>query len=189
MMTIFAQDLRAQFAGQAQGEEEEDDDEFAVDVGVTTLPYFHHKAAAIEESGLYPDPPPEQVHLTGYDTLIRLLDPKYYPPGRTLAPLEGFLGRHRVRVTYRTGSEWGGREEQEKYLRDLREGKREGEGGRREWADRFEMVEGREAGEEVVSSTKVRDAVREGDMEALSKLVTDGVGEWIVQEGLYTATG
>lgn len=157
----------------------------AVDVGVTTEPYFHDKAAAIDESKIY-DPPPEQVYLTGFDTLIRLLNPKYYPPEHTLAPLEPFLRRHRVRVTYRTGADWGEREVQGRYLRDLKEGRREHEGGKREWADRFELVEGRADGEEVVSSTRVRDAIKKGDKEALRGLVTEGVGEWIMQEKSYT---
>jgi len=182
MMTIFAEDLRAHLAQQVRLEEGE---AVAVDVGVTTEPYFHDKAAAIDESKIY-DPPPEQVYLTGFDTLIRLLNPKYYPPEHTLAPLEPFLRRHRVRVTYRTGADWGEREVQGRYLRDLKEGRREHEGGKREWADRFELVEGRADGEEVVSSTRVRDAIKKGDKEALRGLVTEGVGEWIMQEKSYT---
>ncbi|KAI9877715.1 MAG: hypothetical protein M1830_003027 [Pleopsidium flavum] len=182
MMTIFAEDLRTHLAQKGRLKEGE---AVAVDVGVTTEPYFNDKAAAIDDSRAY-DPPPEQVHLTGFDTLVRLLNPKYYPPEHTLTPLEPFLGRHRVRVTYRTGADWGEREEQGKYLRDLKEGRREHEGGKKEWADRFELVEGRADGEEVVSSTRVRDAIKRGDKEALRGLVTDRVREWIMQEELYT---
>ncbi len=184
MMSILAREVRANLAQQSQGQEGEGEGPPAVDISVTTMPYFHDKAAAIDDSGLY-DPPPEQVHLTGFDTLIRLLNPKYYPPSHTLTPLEPFLSRHRVRVTYRTGSDWGQREEQREYLRGLRDGRREHEGGKREWVERFEMVEGMEDGDEVVSSTKVREAMGKGDREALRRLVTDGVGEWIVGQGLY----
>ena len=47
------------------------------------------------------------------------------------------------------------------------------------------MCEGRDEGEGAVSSTRVREAVKNGDRELLSKLVTSGVAEWILQEGLY----
>jgi len=171
MMTIFAHDLLARLAPPV-----------AIDIAVTTEPYFHDKALAIASSGTYPSPQPEQVYLTGYDTLLRLLDPKYYAPTHTLAPLGPFLARHRVRVTYRTGSGWGGRSEQERCLRELGEGGREEEGGRREWVQRIEMVEG---GEEEVSSTGVREAVGSGDRGVLGRLVCGGVGEWILGEGLY----
>ena len=79
----------------------------------------------------------------------------------------------------------GGRETQDEYLNNLREGKREYEGGKREWADRIALIDGREEGEENISSTKVREAAKAGDEPALKKLVTDGVAKWIVDEKLY----
>ena len=127
----------------------------------------------------------EQVYLTGYDTLIRLLDPKYYPPEYRLDVLEPFMSRNRLRVTYRADASWGSKAEQEKYLGKLARGEREHEGGKKEWASRIELVEGRSDGEEIISSTIVREAAKKGDYEALKKLVTDGVAEWVVAEGLY----
>jgi len=47
------------------------------------------------------------------------------------------------------------------------------------------MVEGRKDGEEIISSTRVREAAKTGDRDALEKLVTKGVGDWILGEGLY----
>ena len=157
-----------------------------VDIGVTKLPYFIDKATAIEDSGAYPARTP-QVHLTGFDTLIRILDPKYYPPAHTLEPLEPFLAKHRLRVTYRTDDQWGARAAQDEYLAEIGEGRREQEGAKREWVreGRIELVEGRAEGEEVVSSTRVREAVRDGDEVLLRKLVTAGVADWILEEGLY----
>lgn len=199
MMTIFAEDLRKAcwpsrsasvgredgVEGRENGEgDTTDEDGATIDIAVTKHPYFIDKASAIISSGAYP-PQVTQVHLVGYDTLIRLLDPKYYPPTHTLAPLEPFLGKHRLRVTYRTDADWGDREKQEEYLRRLAAGDREREGGRREWAGRIEFVEGRREGEEVVSSTKVREAAKKGDKEMLGKLVTQGVAEWVLQERLY----
>jgi nicotinamide-nucleotide adenylyltransferase len=190
LMTIFANDLRNAYISTTSGHsrssstKEGVEDLPPIDIGVTKHPIFVDKASTIEASGLYP-PDTTQVHLTGYDTLIRILNPKYYPPTYTLAPLEPFLSKHRLRVTYRTDDGWGGRAEQEAYLKALADGEREAEGGRREWAGRIELVEGRREGEEVVSSTRVREAVKSGDRDMLRKLVSEGVADWVLQEGLY----
>lgn len=163
------------------------DEQIAVDIGVTKLPYFIDKAKAIEESNAYPSSV-QQVHMTGFDTLIRVLDSKYYPPDHSLKVLEPFFEKNRLRVTYRTDDEWGAREAQDNYLADLKDGKRDGEGGNGNWVThgRIEMCEGRKEGEEIISSTKVRDAANGGDKENLGKLVTSGVSEWILENGLYT---
>jgi nicotinamide-nucleotide adenylyltransferase len=160
--------------------------DLGVDIGITKNPYFADKALSISTSTQYPPSTP-QIHLLGYDTLTRLLSTKYYPPTHTLAPLAPFLSQHRLLVTYRADDEWGEREEQDAYLRGIVEGKREAEGAKREWVTdgRIRMVEGRRKGEEAVSSTRVREAVRSGDSEALGRLVTRGVAEWVLGEGLY----
>jgi nicotinamide-nucleotide adenylyltransferase len=90
-------------------------------------------------------------------------------------------------VTYRTDDSWGGQASQDQFLKELGEGKLEGVGGKREWVTekRIVMCEGRKEGEEIVSSTRVRESVRKGDRELLEKLVTGGVAEWILGEGLY----
>ncbi|KAL2073264.1 hypothetical protein VTL71DRAFT_10588 [Oculimacula yallundae] len=185
MMEIFAADLLAKHKSSTKSQSQQS--ELGIDIGVTTLPYFADKYPHISPSEAYPLPETEQVHLIGYDTLVRLLDTKYYPPSHTLKPIQPFLKEHRLRVSYRADDEWGDREAQDGYVRDLREGKREDVGGLREWVaeKRIEMVEGRKEGEDVVSSTKVRNAVKEGDEVALSKLVTAGVKEWILREELY----
>lgn len=67
----------------------------------------------------------------------------------------------------------------------MRDGDREDEGGKREWADRITLVDGRKVGEEIISSTKVREAVKAKNESALKKLVTDGVAKWILDEKLY----
>ena len=181
MMSIFAEEMANEMAadGNAEG--------VLVDVGVTKQARFVDKASAIEECEAYAisGKTVEQVHLTGFDTLIRLLDTKYYPPDYTLVPLEGLFEKHRVRVTRRTGDAWGESEEQDDYMTKLRSGEMEDQGGRKEWAERIELVEGRKEGEEIISSTKVREASRNGDEVALMKLVTKGVGRWILDSDLY----
>ena len=183
-MSYFAEELVKDVSGSE--EEMHDDGDVIVDIGVTKEARFIDKARVLEEQVEYSHQGPvEQVHLTGYDTLIRLLDTKYYPPDHTLKPLEELFEKHRVRVTRRTDDAWGGRGEQDEYVRKIADGQREAEGGKKEWAERIELVEGRKEGEENISSTKVREAAKGRDEQALKKLVTDGVANWILQERLY----
>lgn len=159
-----------------------------MDIGVTKKPYYNDKAVAIEESRQYADAKtneqPQQVHLLGFDSLIRLLDRKYYPPDHTLALLNPFFERHRVRVTMRSqeGTDWGYSSDQERYLEVLAKGGAENVGGKREWVERIELVEGE--GEDV-SSTKVREYSGKKNWDEVEKLVGKRTKEWIENEGLY----
>ena len=187
MMAIFAEEIAKEMvAGGDHGD-------LLVDVGVTKEARFVDKARAIEEcdtySAAYNKQTVEQVHLTGFDTLVRLLDPKYYPPTYTLAPLHELFQKHRVRVTRRTGDAWGEGDDQDEYMTKLQRGEMEEKGGRMEWADRIELVHGRKEGEEIVSSTKVREASKKRDEVALMSLVTEGVGKWIFDANLYLDGG
>jgi len=191
MMEIFASDLREALPKKANSEESKEE-AIGVDIGVTKLPYFMDKASAIEESYTYP-PSTEMVHLIGFDTLIRFLDPKYYPPSYSLKVLDPFFKKNRLRVTYRNIShEVKAREEawkeQDNYLAAVKDGKRDIEGGNKDWVNtgRIEMCEGREG--DVVSSTRVREAVKKGNKEELKELVTRGVADWIIGNGLYAET-
>ena len=186
MMSTFAEDLVRSVQEQCVDDRKESQT-LIVDVGVIKTPLYLDKASVIDQSGEYgtPNAGPEQVHLTGYDSLIRLLDTKYYPPDHTLQPLESLFSRHRIRATRRIGDKWGGRQEQDAYLQALAHGDSESQGARREWATRIDLVDGISEGEESVSSTKVRDAANRKDPGALSKLVTDGVRDWILDQELY----
>ncbi|CRJ80695.1 hypothetical protein BN1708_000344, partial [Verticillium longisporum] len=172
LMQHFALDLTDAIEG----------DGVAVDLGLTTLPYFPDKSAAIADEGRYGDA--EQVFLAGYDTLVRIFNPKYYPGGMAQA-LGPFLDRAKVRITMRIGGDWGGKGEQEGYLAGLRDGGFEQAGGRREWAERVELVDG---DEEVVSSTRVRQALKgreAADEKVVDKFITPAVREWVLEEKLY----
>jgi len=173
-MEIFASELLSEIKGrEGQG--------VGVDIAVTKHPYFVDKSRSIAESGEYGDGEEvEQVHLIGFDTLTRLLDTKYYPPSHTLSSVRDFLEKHRLLVTYRVDDKWGSREEQDAYVKGIREGSLDSVGGKGEWVEegRIRMVEGPR---EVVSSTRVREACRRGDKEALKGLVTEGVAEWVLE--------
>lgn len=176
MMTIFAEEIRA--ATNA-----------IVDVGVTKKPYFHHKAPAIVQSGEYPPSTP-QVYLIGFDTLVRLPNPKYYLPANSLSPLSSlFSCGTRLRVTKRvSGAICAGGDDtkgQDSYMNTLAH-RFESEGGRKEWAERIEFVDGVSNDEvETLSSTKVREAVKGGEWEVFERMVTPRVGEWVKKERLY----
>ena len=179
----------------------DDDDAVTVDIGVTKMPYFHDKSATIAASTMYHahSPPDgrsgedtshqdtmEQVYLVGFDTLIRLLNPKYYPPSRdSLRALDPFFSTSKVRVTRRASGTGGGCELQDEYVRALAAGEREGEGGRREWAQRVQLVGRGEGEEEMISSTKVREAMKRGGEEVMKRLVPDEVGTYILDQGIY----
>ncbi|KAJ0383256.1 hypothetical protein COL922a_010849 [Colletotrichum nupharicola] len=174
LMCAFAEDLLAQEAKEGM----------EVDVGVTTMPFFHGKARAVEGGGFYGEGV-EQVYLAGYDTLIRIFNPKYYPEaeGGMEATLGPFLERGRLRISLRVGDEWGGEGEQRAYLEGLREGGLEEVGGKREWAERVELVNGTEG--EVVSSSRVREMAGPGDEQGLKGLLGERVRGWVFEEGLY----
>ncbi|CAL3967417.1 unnamed protein product [Diplocarpon coronariae] len=189
MMQRFAGDVlgdvRSTF--QSDGAAPPERDQVGIDIGLTTLPYFADKYQYISPSEHYPLPETEQVHLIGYDTLVRCLDTKYYPPQYTLGPLQPFLTKHRLRVAYRADDQWGDETAQDKFLNEVGEGSKASVGGLKEWVidKRIAMVEGREASREVISSTKAREASRNEDNTALSRLVTPGVHRLILDQRLY----
>lgn len=180
MMCLFAQDLHDEL--KAQGLDAENLP--PIDVGITKKPYFNDKAMAIDQANIYPEGT-QQVHLTGYDTFVRIFDTKYYEPDHTLARLEPFLSQHRLRVTYRPGDSWGEKEEQDRYLENMASGGLEDKGGKREWASQIKFVEGKKDDEEAVSSTKAREAAKSGDHTDLDKYVTTSIKIWMMAKGLY----
>lgn len=182
--------------------------DISVDIGLTSKPYFHEKSRVIAESEFYKPPQGdgeedtmEQVILVGFDTLIRIFDPKYYGPATQVTAhvddqsrkgtpiqqaLDPMFKRAKLRVTLRTDDEWGGKQEQVAYLESLLSEQGLAKiGGSREWAERIELVEGRRDGEEIVSSTYARKAAEREEWEKLRRLVSPEVGKWIEGEKLY----
>lgn len=178
-------------------------DDLELDLAVTTLPYFHDKSRVVAEMGIYGPSEPEHVFLAGFDTVIRIFNPKYYtnrdPQPSTQAspsagPMEGettpgmqeclgpFFDRAILRVTMRPDDEWGSRDEQTAYVKGLQGGELDRVGGESAWARRVEMVEGGAGG---ISSSKVRSMVKGGEGGELDKLVSGDVKRWIEVEGLY----
>ena len=198
MMTAFANDildtLDSEESHDANKEEggsrNEDAGLVEIKIGVTKHPYFIDKVGIAStfwspdgNYGLMPTYTGCKV-ITGFDTLLNILDTKYYPPRHTLEPLRKLFGKHKLLVAYRTEDEWGGKEEQDAYLKRLRQQNQE-KGWKKDWAKSIEMVEGKNSGDEAVSSTRAREAAGEGDREALEALCSKGVVEWILERRLY----
>ncbi|KAF1833328.1 Nucleotidylyl transferase [Decorospora gaudefroyi] len=193
LMTIFAEDVSRSLRKAKSSFHADDAVDIAIDIGVTKEPYYNDKSAAITETTppFYPSNP-VHIHLVGYDTLIRFCNPKYYPqhnpPLSALKPF--FDAGHKLRVTQRpahasdaSSSEFGTREVQAKYLQDLKDGKQEPAGFERAWGSNIDLVQAEEG--VGVSSTRVRNAAKRGDWEAVAELCTDGVAAWIRDQALY----
>jgi len=199
MMWAFARDIQQA----QQTTDTRTGSELSIDVALSTRPYFHEKSAAIDESPFYKGQQKqeedattmEHTILAGYDTLIRIFNPKYYgPPSEDGVPgirraLDPFFARARLRVTMRTDDEWGDKQEQVRYLDSLLNSEKGGLlaeiGGRREWASRVELVEGKKQGEYAVSSTYAREAAKGQDWEKLGRMVPPEVEGLVREEGLY----
>ncbi|TKA82319.1 hypothetical protein B0A55_01439 [Friedmanniomyces simplex] len=180
LMTVFAADLLESL------KDSQDHSVVPVDIGVTSLPYYTDKSAAIETEGAewYPNKP-SHVHLVGYDTITRFFAAKYYPkfdpPLSALDPY--FDAGHGLRVTLRPDGDFGTVEDQRAFVRRLESGEMEKEGGKREWAKQVELVgPNPRTG---VSSTRIRKAAKRGDWEEVRELCTPGVVEYVRSEGLY----
>ncbi|OOQ82177.1 putative cytidylyltransferase [Penicillium brasilianum] len=185
MMELFAHDIRSHIAARQSSKSVSSKEHIpTIDIAVTNKPYFIDKAAAIEASDHYPSPM-EQYHLVGYDTLIRIFNPKYYPPEHTLQPLRPLFSQHRLRVTLRPGNDWGDREEQEEFLASLARGDREAEGAPREWAQKIQFIEGRKPEDPPVSSTRAREAAQSAPQD-LEWLVPDNVRQFVLSERPYS---
>ncbi|PNP41022.1 hypothetical protein TGAMA5MH_06889 [Trichoderma gamsii] len=179
MMEGFGHELLKDFANANEGPD--------IDLAVTKMPYFHDKARVIAESGFYAgegNPAPEQIFLAGFDTVIRIFNPKYYgsEDGGMKAALGPFFENARLRVTMRTDDEWGGEDEQVRYVKGLGEGGLDEVGGDKDWAGKVDLVEGRKGG---VSSSRVRELVKSEKREGLEGMVDGEVLAWIDGEGLY----
>ena len=192
LMTMFAEDL-SQSLKTANPPLHPDVSNISIDIGLTKEPYYSDKSAAIADATppVYPSKP-IHVHLVGYDTLIRFCNPKYYPKhDPPLSALEPFFDAgHKLRVTQRpadpsdeSSNDFGTTEEQARYLDDLKLGKQQEAGFAPTWGSNINMVQAEEG--VGVSSTRVRNAAKEGQWDTVNQLCTEGVAAWIKEQALY----
>ena len=182
MMAAFAQDLLDQV--------QRTDSSLVVDVGVTKLPYFVDKAKTIADAIEYRNDkspnPISQLHLIGYDTLIRVLDTKYYPPDHTLESLKDLFAHHGLRVTLRADEALGDKRDQRNHVErlSLQSQPPVGVGWQPDGAQQIEIDEAKDV-EDAVSSTRARKAAYRGDTMELESLCPSRVTQCIAEMQPY----
>ncbi|OLL22118.1 putative nicotinamide mononucleotide adenylyltransferase, partial [Neolecta irregularis DAH-3] len=119
----------------------------------------------------------EQIFIVGYDTLVRILDPKYYPDGLR-SELSDFFKRARIICKLRNGI--AGEREQLDIIERIRLGKADIPG---EWADRIEIKKYGDSA--VISSTAVRNACAQGDIKKLEELVPEAIAKFVLRKNMY----
>lgn len=180
-----------------------------IDLAVTTRALFIDKWRAMTDSEFYRAAPPvETVFLVGFDTLTRIMDPKYYlaEAGGSSgveamsAALGPFFQRARLLVTTRWGGAAGDETTKQARQGDAEERQRAVVRGYNElvgtWAVaaadasapriQVAVVEGNDMGD--VSSSRVREAVA-SSTGGWEQLVMPEVGDYIEREKLYVDDG
>ncbi|CAK7273202.1 hypothetical protein SEPCBS119000_005529 [Sporothrix epigloea] len=181
-----------------------------IDIGLTSEPFFHDKSNAIAAEPFYASAgpsaasgtstTPHQHFLLGFDTLVRIFDPKYYktaggkaiPEGlpSTATPMQILLTplmrRARLRVTTRPNSDWGDEENQLEWV----ESHAGALGGPTEsWSDKvFLCTSSTGTGAPPVSSTLAREASQAHDTVRLQALVGPAVLSWLLQRLPYKSS-
>ncbi|KAI9889652.1 MAG: hypothetical protein M1814_005053 [Vezdaea aestivalis] len=151
---------------------------------MTPHPYFTDQSAALAEE--FVGKAWKQVWLMGADTLIRLFAPRYYPGwDPPLQALRAFMGRAKIRVESRAGVPDGGVEKLEAWRERLGRGQMDTEGGDREWVKRIDIVGKKMESGRGVSSSAVREMVREGLWDKAEAMMPLEVGKWVKDEGFY----
>jgi len=143
-------------------------------IALSKHPRFVDKAEDVSNSFPFVT---EVIWLVGFDTLIRILDKKYYIPNTVEDSLRDFWAKNRFVCAIR------GEEASERaYLNQIRSGEVEGVPGL--WAEYVTMIE--PVGKEQ-SSTRAREAAANGRWEEVERVVPEGIAEYIRKEKLYSS--
>ncbi|KAF3934573.1 hypothetical protein ABW20_dc0100322 [Dactylellina cionopaga] len=176
MMCLLAEEIRDVFIRESKWP-------VTIDVAITPHARFIDKSADLAAHELYPKETTRQIWTLGHDTLVRLLNPKYYPPEHNLEPVYTSLlsSSNRILIFSRPSDEFGAQDLQREYYDTLD----------KRALDKLDRVESDGEMMAGVSSTKVRrgakaeivDGVR--NVEGWRGAVCEGVAGYIVEEGLY----
>jgi nicotinamide-nucleotide adenylyltransferase len=82
-----------------------------------------------------------------------------------------------------SSNEFGTVEEQDRYLQGLRDGNEEKAGFVPAWGNNIDMAKAEKG--VGISSTRVRNAAKEGKWEVVDELCTEGVAAWLKDQSLY----
>ncbi|KAF3216709.1 hypothetical protein TWF192_006859 [Orbilia oligospora] len=177
MMCLLAEEIQTKTSSSSSSSSIDNIVAPRIDIGITPHPRFIDKSTDLSNHPFFPSEVTRQVWILGYDTLTRLLNPKYYPPHHTLTDLHTTLlsSTNRILVFTRPGTDFGNESSQYEYSNSLDPS----------ISKKIDMVVPDDA-EQVdgVSSTNVRNGVRDGS-EDWELGVCSGVARWIGREGLY----
>ncbi|WBW75443.1 nicotinamide-nucleotide adenylyltransferase [Schizosaccharomyces osmophilus] len=117
--------------------------------------------------------PKEQIYLVGFDTLIRILNCKYYPEKSIQKTLSPFFERSRILCFYRETDDSTREELQKTYPSKLEKG--ELENVATEWSTRIHFAKLDSNMGKGVSSTAIRKAISSGNEGVQSRMIPNEV--------------
>lgn len=140
-------------------------------VAITSYATFSGKSRALHS--LYPDL--VQTWVLGYDTLVRVFDPKYYGGDSNMLDelASTIFNNSTVRCAYRAGYD---RSEMAKFLETAHV---------KPFKKQIEMMELSDH-EQSLSSTKAREAAKNGDLGLLKEILPAEIVEYVIDEKLYS---
>ncbi|CCH45402.1 hypothetical protein BN7_4984 [Wickerhamomyces ciferrii] len=170
MMALFADHIQQKF-------------EVPVTVALTEYPKFIDKAKALETwvDSWVPDMSKVRfAFLVGFDTLIRIFNPKYYTALPISQALNEFIQRNDTFCLTRSDEANESITDQFKYVQDIADGKTDLPTS---WADKIHLMEN-DPDALAISSSEVRDGVEKADDDWKTH-VTDEVARYIINEKVY----
>ncbi|RCK63568.1 Nicotinamide mononucleotide adenylyltransferase [Candida viswanathii] len=158
-----------------------------ISIGLTSHAKFVDKSLSVlnyireNEDTHFPDI--KLTFLVGFDTLIRIFNPKYYLPDKLSNSLEQFMKNTDLFCLTRTDETFS-RDQQSKYVDDIKRGSHEEIPSH--WSDNIYLLEniGNNSRISTISSSAIRKCIKDQD-EIWNSEVLPEVSDYIVQEELY----
>lgn len=143
--------------------------------------HFQDKFKALKEVM----PEAKQIYIVGYDTFVRILDKKYYPEADlSKSGLGDFFSNGSLHCALRQDEKWGEYKAQKEYISRISSGDIEGVPSA--WGQNIGILDLDESDSLGISSTRVREALTNGDESAVSRYITSNVLKVIREQGLYS---
>ncbi|EPX73755.1 uncharacterized protein SOCG_02973 [Schizosaccharomyces octosporus yFS286] len=137
----------------------------SVSIALCKYPLFAEKCVCLSKYCS----PKEQTYLVGFDTLIRILNCKYYPENSIQKVMNPFFERSRIVCFYRETDDPTADELQELYPSKLEKG--ELQDVALEWSSRIQFARLNGNMGKNVSSTAIRKAISSGDEEVQARMI------------------
>ncbi|CUM68423.1 uncharacterized protein PRCAT00006146001 [Priceomyces carsonii] len=119
--------------------------------------------------------------LVGFDTLVRILDPKYYLPDKLTTSLEDFMNSADLFCLTRNVTSFS-LKDQSTYLDDINQGKFLHIPAH--WSDSIVFPEHADQGVSLISSSSIRKNIRDGKSDWINDVIPE-IKDMIIDENLY----